>query len=76
MQININVNDFLNVDSIPKFFGLFPATNKSETVIITELLGDSLDNLFKRYNGFTPQTILKIGIQMVCLQPRFSSENE
>lgn len=57
--------------SIPKFYKYFPATNDSSrencsnVVLITELLGESMEDLLKKNRSFSVVTSMKIGLQVV-----------
>lgn len=55
---------FFHSESIPKFYGHFPATNKRKAIIITELLGEDIYNLHKRFN-FSTVTVARIGLHVV-----------
>lgn len=55
----------MHTDSLPKFYHYFAATNETRAVLITELLGNTLIDLWHQFKPFSAITVMKIGIQVV-----------
>lgn len=66
-----NIYEVLNVhghESIPKFYKYFPVSNdNNEVILVTELLGKNIEELFIRAGYFSVVTTMKIGLQVVTL---------
>lgn len=58
----------LIVENIPKFYHCFPENDKKGVMIVTELLGDNLENLLKKFTRFSVATTMKIGLHVVCIK--------
>lgn len=57
---------FTRLDSIPKYYHYFEEKNEStKAVLVTELLGKPLCDLWYDFNPFSAVTLLRIGLQVV-----------
>lgn len=52
-------------ESIPKIYDYISGTNERSTILVTELLGDNLQNIFLKAKAFSITTIMEVGLQVV-----------
>lgn len=55
---------FFQIDGIPKIYHYSPLSN-DKTVLVMELLGENLRNLYSMYKPFSTPTVMRIGLQLV-----------
>lgn len=55
------------VDSIPKFYHYVSENSGDKPVLVIELLGKSLGHIWKYIGQFSTITVMRIGLQVVCI---------
>lgn len=70
-EFMIYFGKILRIGSIPRFYDSFLKPNEDKAVLIMELLGLNLRELFDEYEYFSTPTVMRIGLQVVSLNGIF-----
>lgn len=66
----------LRIGSIPRFYDNFFKSNGDKAVLVMELLGMNLRELFDEYEYFSTPTVMRIGLQVVSFNEIIQINNK